>query len=53
MDRHELHHATIKSDCATHLKDRNIKEKLHGEKYMKMVASLFDGTVDKEQASGK
>ena len=43
MRGHRLECAKIKVRQAMHLKDKNIKEDLHGDQFVKMAASLFCG----------
>ena len=43
MRGHRLECAKIKVRQAIHLKDKNIKENLHGDQFVKMTASLFCG----------
>ena len=43
MRGHRLECAKIKVRQAIHLKDKNIKEDLHGDQFVKMAASLFCG----------
>ena len=43
MKDHRLERAKVKVRQAVHLKEKKIRENLHGEQFVKMVASLFKG----------
>ena len=43
MKDHRLERAKVKVRQAVHLKEKKIKENLHGTQFVKMVASLFNG----------
>ncbi len=43
MNGHRLACAKVKARQAVHLKEKKIRENLHGEQFVKMVASLFCG----------
>ena len=43
MNGHRLACAKVKARQAVHLKEKKIRENLHGEQFVKMVASLFRG----------
>lgn len=43
MEDHRLVNAEVKARQATHLKDRNLKEDLHGKEFVGMAAELFGG----------